>query len=140
MDAMLSLLSLAPNRRHVETRRSFICAGNKIRGRRVHLMKGRTSMLKIRIVQCSIIYLLSAGLTHAAISQSQQSGGTGPLMNDRPLDSQSQPPATNTGQELSKLIGAGLSIMQEVAKYKWDNNAPIKDPDREQKLLDTVGK
>jgi chorismate mutase-like protein len=97
-------------------------------------------VLKTRIVQYSIIYLLLAGLTHPAISQSQQSGGTGPLMNDRPLDNQSQPPATDTGQELSKLIGARLSIMQEVAKYKWNNNAHIEDPDREQKLLDSVGK
>ena len=78
-------------------------------------------MLKIRIVQYSIIYLLLAGLTYPAISQSQ-------------------PSATDTGQELSKLIGARLSIMQEVAKYKWNNNAPIEDPDREQKLLDSVGK
>jgi chorismate mutase-like protein len=97
-------------------------------------------VLKTRIVQYSIIYLLLAGLTHPAISQSPQSGGTGPLRNDRPLDRQSQRPATDTGQELSKLIGARLSIMQEVAKYKWNKNAPIEDPDREQKLLDSVGK
>ena len=97
-------------------------------------------MLKIRIVQHSIFYLLLAGLTCPAISQSQHSGGTGPLMNDRPLDNQSQPLATDTGQELSNLIGARLSIMEEVAKYKWSNNAPIEDPDREQKLLYSVGK
>jgi chorismate mutase len=60
-------------------------------------------------------------------------------MNDRPLDNQSQPPATDTGQELSKLIGR-LSIMQEVAQYKWNKNAPIEDPDREQKLLESVAK
>jgi hypothetical protein len=54
-------------------------------------------MLKIRVVQYSIFYLLLAGLTYPAISQSQQSGGTGPLMNDRPLGNQSQPPATDTG-------------------------------------------
>jgi chorismate mutase len=95
-------------------------------------------MLKIRIAQYSIIYLLLAGLTYPAISQSQQSGGTGPLMNDRPLGGQSQPPATDTGQELSKLIGARLAIMQEVAKYKWNNNAPIEDSEREQKLLDSA--
>jgi chorismate mutase-like protein len=97
-------------------------------------------MLKIRIVHYSIICLLLAGLTYPAIGQSQQSGGMVPLRNDRPLDNQSQPPATDTGQELWKLIGARLSIMQEVAKYKWNNNAPIEDPDREQKLLDGVGK
>jgi hypothetical protein len=33
------------------------------------------------------------------ISQSQQSGGTGLLMNDRSLDNQSQPLATDTGQD-----------------------------------------
>ncbi|HEY4050572.1 MAG TPA: chorismate mutase [Acidobacteriaceae bacterium] len=60
-------------------------------------------------------------------------------MNDRPLDNQSQPPATDTGQELSKLIGR-LSIMQEVAQYKWNKNAPIDDPNREQKLLESVAK
>jgi hypothetical protein len=86
-------------------------------------------MLKIRIVQDSIICLLLAGLTYPAIGQSQQSGGMVPLRNDRPLDNQSRPPATETGQELWKLIGARLSIMQEVAKYKWNNNALIEDPD-----------
>jgi hypothetical protein len=86
-------------------------------------------MLKIRIVHYSIICLLLAGLTYPAIGQSQQSGGMVPLRNNRPLDNQSQPPATDTGQELWKLIGARLSIMQEVAKYKWNNNAPIEDPD-----------
>jgi chorismate mutase len=97
-------------------------------------------MLKIRIVQYSIFYFLLAGLTYPAISQSLQSGGSGLLMNDRPQDNQSQPSATDTGHELSKLIGARLCIVQEIAKYKWNNNAPIEDPDREQKLLDSVGK
>jgi chorismate mutase len=97
-------------------------------------------MPKIWAVQYSIFYLLLAGLTYPAISQSLLSGGMAPLMNDRPLDNQSQPPATDTGQELSQLIGARLSIMQEIAKYKWNNNAPIEDPDREQTLLDSVGK
>jgi hypothetical protein len=75
-------------------------------------------------------HLLAVGWTYVSCDRSISAvWRNGPLRNDRPLDNQSRPPATDTGQELWKLIGARLSIMQEVAKYKWNNNAPIEDPD-----------
>jgi len=40
--------------------------------------------------------------------------------------------------ELGRLIDARLSVMQDVARYKWNNHSAIEAPDREQKLLDSV--
>jgi hypothetical protein len=57
-------------------------------------------------------HLLAVGWTYVSCDRSISAvWRNGPLRNDRPLDNQSRPPATDTGQELWKLIGARLSIM-----------------------------
>ncbi len=50
----------------------------------------------------------------------------------------SNPGQAATGDALYDLIGERLSLMRDVAAYKWFNDLPVEDPERERTVIDAA--